>query len=211
MSQEIIEGIHMIEKEKGIEEGILISALEDALLAAFKKTPEATRHAEVKLDSDGEFRVYAIDIPEDVETRLVEDARRRGSPSSSGSRRRRASASTLVTDEDLDLDWSQVLDADRAHRRHPRRPAGSQPRPRSRSSSSGSGAERAIMYDEYVDRQGEVVTHRPAGRRPQQRARRPRPRRGPAPRSEQVDGERYEQGRDQGGHCRVTPARRARR
>ena len=50
------------------------------------------------------------------------------------------------------------------------------------------------MYDEYVDRQGEVVTGIPAGRRPQQRARRPRPRRGLRPRSEQVDGERYEQG-----------------
>ena len=49
MSQEIIEGIHAIEKEKGIEEGILISALEDALLAAYKKTPDATRHAQVTL------------------------------------------------------------------------------------------------------------------------------------------------------------------
>ena len=75
MSQEIIEGIHLIEKEKGIEEGVLISALEDALLAAYKKTPGASRHAEVKLDQDGEFRVYAIEIPEDVETRLVEYAR----------------------------------------------------------------------------------------------------------------------------------------
>ena len=51
MSQEIIEGIQAIEKEKGIEEGVLISALEDALLAAYKKTPGAVRHAEVKLDA----------------------------------------------------------------------------------------------------------------------------------------------------------------
>ena len=61
MSQEIIEGIHMIEKEKGIEEGVLISALEDALLAAFKKTPEASRHAEVKLD-EAEFRMVWLVI-----------------------------------------------------------------------------------------------------------------------------------------------------
>ena len=40
MSQEILEGIQTIEKEKGIEEGILIAALEDALRAAYKKTPE---------------------------------------------------------------------------------------------------------------------------------------------------------------------------
>ena len=52
MSQEIIEGIQAIEKEKGIEEGVLITALEDALRAAYKKTPGATRHAEVKLDVD---------------------------------------------------------------------------------------------------------------------------------------------------------------
>ena len=43
----------------------LITALEDALRAAYKKTPGATRHAEVKLDGDGEFRVYGIEIPED--------------------------------------------------------------------------------------------------------------------------------------------------
>ena len=75
MSQEIIEGIQAIEKEKGIEEGVLITALEDALRAAYKKTPGATRHAEVQLDGDGEFRVYGIEIPEDIETRLVEEAR----------------------------------------------------------------------------------------------------------------------------------------
>ena len=68
MSQEIIEGIQAIEKEKGIEEGMLITALEDALRAAYKKTPGATRHAEVKLDDDGEFRVYGIEIPEDIES-----------------------------------------------------------------------------------------------------------------------------------------------
>ena len=73
MSQEIIDGIHAIEGEKGIEEGILITALEDALRAAYKKTPGAARHAEVKLDSDGEFRVYAIDVPGDIEERLVEE------------------------------------------------------------------------------------------------------------------------------------------
>ena len=75
MSQEIIEGIQLIEKEKGIEEGVLITALEDALRAAYKKTPGATRHAEVKLDDAGEFRVFGIEIPEDIEFRLVEEDR----------------------------------------------------------------------------------------------------------------------------------------
>ena len=70
MSQEIIEGIRTIEKEKGIEAGTLVAALEDALLAAYKKTPGAARHATVELDDDGEFRVFALDIPADLEERL---------------------------------------------------------------------------------------------------------------------------------------------
>src|ERR671910_403695 len=137
MSQEIIEGIHAIEKEKGIEEGILVAALEDALLAAYKKTPGASRHAEVKLDGDGEFRVYGIEIPEDVEVRLVEQAREE-----------------RITE-----------------------------------------AERAIMYEEYIDRQGEVVTGivQQAGDRNNVLVDLGRVE-ALLPRSEQVDGERYEQG-----------------
>jgi len=60
MSKEIIEAVRVIEKEKGIEGETLINALEDALLAAYKKTPDATRHATVELDDEGDFRVYSI-------------------------------------------------------------------------------------------------------------------------------------------------------
>lgn len=116
MSQEIIEGIHVIEKEKGIEEGVLIAALEDALLAAYKKTPGARRHAEVKLDAEGEFRVFGIEIPGDIEERLVEAAREERISElerieeETGERQH-----TLVSDEDLDLDWAQVP-PDQIHR-----------------------------------------------------------------------------------------------
>ena len=198
MSQEIIEGIHMIEKEKGIEEGILISALEDALLAAFKKTPDASRHAEVKLDQAGEFRVYAIDIPEDVETELVEEAREaritelERIEEETGERQH-----TLITDEDLDLDWSkvppgQIVRTDVTPDDFGRIAAQTakqviQQRIRE--------AERAIMYDEYVDRQGEVVTGivQQAGDRNNVLVDLGRVE-ALLPRSEQVDGERYEQG-----------------
>ena len=47
MSQEIIDAVREIERDKGIEEGALLSDLEDALLAAYKKTPGASRHATV--------------------------------------------------------------------------------------------------------------------------------------------------------------------
>ena len=42
MTQEIIEAVREIERDKGIEQGTLVQALEDALLAAYKKTPGAS-------------------------------------------------------------------------------------------------------------------------------------------------------------------------
>ncbi|HEX2346743.1 MAG TPA: transcription termination factor NusA [Gaiellaceae bacterium] len=198
MSQEIIEGIQTIEKEKGIEEGILITALEDALRAAYKKTPGATRHAEVKLDGDGEFRVYGIEIPEDIEVRLVDEAREariaelEQIEEETGERQH-----TLVTDEDLELDWSQVP-PDKIVRtdvtpdnfgRIAAQTAKQVIQQRIRE------AERAIMYEEYVDRQGEVVTGivQQAGDRNNVLVDLGRVE-ALLPRSEQVDGERYEQG-----------------
>ncbi len=198
MSQEIIDGIHAIEGEKGIEEGVLITALEDALRAAYKKTPGATRHAEVKLDSDGEFRVYGIEIPEDIEERLVEEAREarilelEQLEEETGERQH-----TLVSDDDLDLDWSQVPE-DQIQRtdvtpdnfgRIAAQTAKQVIQQRIRE------AERAIMYEEYVDRQGEVVTGivQQAGDRNNVLVDLGRVE-ALLPRSEQVDGERYEQG-----------------
>src|SRR6266700_2566371 len=49
MTQEIVDAVREIEREKGIETGTLVAALEDALLAAYKKTPGAARHATVEL------------------------------------------------------------------------------------------------------------------------------------------------------------------
>ncbi len=198
MSQEILEGIHAIEKEKGIEEGVLITALEDALRAAYRKTPGATRHAEVKLDGDGEFRVYGIDIPEDIEVRLLEEAREaritelEQLEEETGERQH-----TLITDDDLELDWSQVP-PDQIVRtdvtpdnfgRIAAQTAKQVIQQRIRE------AERAIMYEEYVDRQGEVVTGivQQAGDRNNVLVDLGRVE-SLLPRSEQVDGERYEQG-----------------
>jgi len=60
MSREIIEFVQELERDKGIESDTLIEALEDALLAAYKKTPGASRHAVVELDrEEGDFRVIA--------------------------------------------------------------------------------------------------------------------------------------------------------
>src|SRR6266705_1527295 len=103
MSQEIIEGIQTIEREKGIEEGILISALEDSLLAAYKKNQGATQHAKVKLDDAGEFRLFGIEIPGDIEVRLLEEAREaRIQELERIEEETHERQHTLITDEDLD-------------------------------------------------------------------------------------------------------------
>jgi N utilization substance protein A len=198
MSQEIIEGIRTIEKEKGIETGTLVAALEDALLAAYKKTPGAARHATVELDDEGEFRVFALDIPADLEERLLDEARERAIDElerveeETGEKQH-----TLVVDEELNLDWEQVPDH-LVHRtdatpddfgRIAAMTAKQVIQQRIRE------AERAIMYEEYVDRQGEVVTGivQQAGDRNNVLVDLGKVE-ALLPRSEQVDGERYEQG-----------------
>src|SRR4029453_4612896 len=78
MSREIIEAVRTIEREKGIEEDTLIHALEDAPLAAYKKTPGSSRHATVELHpGPGAFRVLSNELPKDIEERLIEEARER--------------------------------------------------------------------------------------------------------------------------------------
>ena len=198
MSQEIIEGIRTIEKEKGIETGTLVAALEDALLAAYKKTPGAARHATVELDDEGEFRVFALDIPGDLEERLLDEARERAIDElerieeETGEKQH-----TLIVDDELDLDWEQVPDdlIDRTDAtpddfgRIAAMTAKQVIQQRIRE------AERAIMYEEYVDRQGEVVTGivQQAGDRNNVLVDLGKVE-ALLPRSEQVDGERYEQG-----------------
>jgi transcription termination/antitermination protein NusA len=198
MSREILEAVREIERDKGIETGTLISALQDGLLAAYKKTPGASRHAAVEIDGNGDFRVFSIELPADIETRLIEEARERTLEElerleiENGER-----SHTLISDDDLDIDWSdvapeQVKRADVTPENFGRIAAQTakqviQQRIRE--------AERAMMYDEYVDRVSEVVTGivQQAGDRNNVLVDLGKVE-ALLPRSEQVDGERYEQG-----------------
>ncbi|HEY1480948.1 MAG TPA: NusA N-terminal domain-containing protein, partial [Gaiellales bacterium] len=66
MSKEIIAAVRELEEAKGIDGEVLLTALEDALLAAYKKTPRAASHARVLLDRDsGEIHVEAILLDEE--------------------------------------------------------------------------------------------------------------------------------------------------
>ncbi|MHB8176758.1 MAG: NusA N-terminal domain-containing protein, partial [Thermoleophilia bacterium] len=65
MSREIVEALRLLEEEKGIDFKVLLAALEDALLSAYKKTPDAVQHARVEIDpDDGEIRIYELILPE---------------------------------------------------------------------------------------------------------------------------------------------------
>src|ERR671930_233893 len=58
MSQEIVDAVRVLGREKGISEEKLMLALEDALLSAYKKQPGAARYARVRMDRDnGDVRV----------------------------------------------------------------------------------------------------------------------------------------------------------
>lgn len=72
MNREIIEAIKQIEREKGIDAETLIVALEDALLAAYKKTPDPAEFARVDIDREtGEMRVWQVLLPEGEELRVL--------------------------------------------------------------------------------------------------------------------------------------------
>src|ERR671938_519453 len=198
MSQEIIDAVREIERDKGIEEGALVMALEDALLAAYKKTPGASRHATVEMDERGDFRVYAIELPADIEERLLDDARERKLEElerleeETGERQH-----TLISDDDLDIDWSEVPQEQVSREdvtpegfgRIAAQTAKQVILQRIREE------ERRMMYDEYIDRVSEVVTGivQQAGDRNNVLVDLGKVE-ALLPRSEQVDGERYEQG-----------------
>src|SRR5690349_7552460 len=198
MTQEIVDAVREIEREKGIETGTLVAALEDALLAAYKKTQGAARHATVELDDAGDFRVYAIELPSDLEERLLDDARERALDELERIEQETGEKNhTLLSDEDLVLDWSQVP---------PEQITREDVTPENFGRIAAQTAkqvilqrireaEREMMYDEYIDRVSEVVTGivQQAGDRNNVLVDLGKVE-ALLPRSEQVDGERYEQG-----------------
>jgi transcription termination/antitermination protein NusA len=199
VSREILEAVRQIEREKGIEDETLVRALEDALLAAYKKTPGSARHATVELDhGTGDFRVWSIELPPDIEERLMDEARERAISELEAAEEETGERShTLVTDDDLIIDWSGVPDeqvkrGDVTPENFGRIAAQTAKQvilQRIRE------AEREMMYEEYVDRVTEVVTGivQQAGDRNNVLVDLGKVE-ALLPRSEQVDGERYEQG-----------------
>jgi N utilization substance protein A len=161
VSKEIIEAVQMLEREKGISGEDLLTALEDALLAAYKKTPDAVPFARVEIDrSKGTFQIHqfvgdelpmeAIILKDEPE---VEEAAEPTPPVAEGEEE--------DEDEiDFDIDWSQVPVAD--IETVPINPSGEFGRIAAQTAKQVilqriREAERGIMYDEYIDRVGELI------------------------------------------------------
>ncbi len=75
MSKEIVEAVKALEQEKGISADKLMDALADALLSAYKKTPGAAKYARVDLDHEtGDFLVFELILPPELEEKLLAEA-----------------------------------------------------------------------------------------------------------------------------------------
>jgi transcription termination/antitermination protein NusA len=141
VNREIIEALHQIEKEKGIAFETLLSALEDALHSAYKKTPDAVDHAKVEIDPEsGEMKVYELTFPDHVDVDALKVLNEDG--------------------DEIGIDLSGIDESE--VERHEIEPddfgriaaqtAKQVILQRIRE------AERDLMYDEYVDRVGDLVT-----------------------------------------------------
>ena len=156
MTREIVEAVHTLEQEKGIAADTLMSALEDALLSAYKKTPGAAKYAKVDLDRDtADFRVYELILPPELEEQLVQEAieeEREIDPETGELRepeepeldpeRLRPYEDQIQTNDVTPDDFGRIA-AQTAKQVILQRIR---------------EAERAMMFDEYQDRVGELVT-----------------------------------------------------
>lgn len=74
MNKETIEALRQIEKEKSIPFDLLIEALEDGLHSAYNKTPGAVPFSEVKIDREtGEIHVYELVFPPGEEPEIHDE------------------------------------------------------------------------------------------------------------------------------------------
>src|SRR3954465_12516193 len=193
MSREIVEAVQVLEREKGISSERLMAALEDALLSAYKKTPGAARYARVDMHRDtGDFIVFELIIPAELEERLLAEVEQEEATVDPETGEMREPAEPEL-DPDLLAQYSDQIDERDVTPEDFRRIAAQTAKQvilqRIRE------AERDMMFEEYQDRQGELIT----GIVQQSDSRytlvelRARVE-ALLPKSEQVDGERYDHG-----------------
>ena len=66
MNREMMDALREIANDKGISEDVMLQALADALVTAYKRMPNAAEEALVEIDTEtGEIRVIAQELDED--------------------------------------------------------------------------------------------------------------------------------------------------
>src|SRR5436853_5671841 len=156
MSKEIVEAVHVLEREKGISAERLMEALEDALLSAYKKTPEAAKYARVDMDRHtADFKVFELLIPDELEERLLMDVEDEEPTVDPETGELREPEEPELDPEKLALYQDQISERDVTPDDFGRIAAQTAKQvilQRIRE------AERDMMFEEYRDRVGELVT-----------------------------------------------------
>ena len=156
MSKEIVEAVGVLEREKGISADRLMAALEDALLSAYKKQPGAARYARVDMErSSGDFRVFELMVPKDLEERLLGEVEIEEPTVDPETGEMREPAEPEIDPEILAEHSDQIDERDVTPHGFGRIAAQTAKQvilQRIRE------AERGMMYEEYKDRVGELVT-----------------------------------------------------
>src|SRR2546421_7992200 len=191
MSREILEAMTALAREKGISEEKLRLALEDALLSAYKKQPGAAKYARVELDPDtADYRVIELIIPERLEAHLIVETIDEGTVYD-------PETGEMVEPQDPEIDPAkfeeykdQIDERDVTPDDFGRIAAQTAKQvilQRIRE------AERDMMYEEYRDRVGELITGIVQQKDSRYKLIQLRERvEALLPKSEQVEGERYE-------------------
>jgi N utilization substance protein A len=194
MSQEILDAVHGLAKEKGISSEKLMLALEDALLSAYKKQPGAAKYARVEMDRDeADFRVYELLVPPELEEQLLAEATEEAeSTVDPETGELREPPEPELDPEKLALHRDQIGERDVTPDDFGRIAAQTAKQvilQRIRE------AERDMMFEEYRDRVGELVTGIVQQSDSRYTLVQLRERvEALLPKSEQVDGERYDHG-----------------
>jgi len=166
VSKELWEGVKLLEKERGIEAETLLSAIEEALLAAYKKMPDARHPVRVDLDREsGDYVVWSV-TPDAWEAYLeVHPHHRPVEPEEEPERPLDAPAAQGAEGEqpaeeepepEIEWGWFQPAQMVDVTPEGFSRIAGQTAKQVLRQRIHE--AERSIMYDEYADRVGEIVT-----------------------------------------------------
>jgi N utilization substance protein A len=196
MSQEIVDAVRLLGREKGIAEEKLMGALEDALLSAYKKQPGAARYARVRMDRDsGDFIVEEFMLTPELEDQLLDEAEEQAT----GALERRVDPETgeVIIPEAPDISPDRLADfEDQIEVRDVT------PHDFGRIAAQTAKqvilqrireAERDMMFEEYRDRVGELITGIVQQSDSRYTLVQLRERvEALLPKSEQVDGERYD-------------------